>query len=152
MNFFGKNILSALVVVFSVVLVASCEEDINTIGAGVVADDPFTSNQEDFDVFAFNKSINAIQTNRLPLYQLGVFNDPVFGRTEARITTQVQLVTANPTFGAFSQDVEDNPNPNIVTQIEENERVTSVFLYIPYQTDAVDTDLEGVDDFLTLIL
>lgn len=148
MNFFGKNIFSAIAVIFFVVLLSSCEEEITTIGEGVVAGDPFVADQEDFDVFAFNKRINAIQTNQLPIYQLGIFNDPVYGRTEAQITTQVQLVATDPIFGNFAQSTEDNPNPDIITQIQENETVTSVFLYIPYQTNQVDSDNDGVDDFL----
>ena len=148
MSFFGKNIFSTLVVVFFVVLTISCEEELDTLGDGVIEDNPFFAGQEEFDVFAFNKAINAIQTNRLPLYQLGVFSDPVYGNTEARITTQVQLVMGNPVFGNFSQTTEDNPDPNQVNQIPENETVTSVFLYIPYQTNQIDSDLDGVDDFL----
>ena len=148
MSFFGKNIFSILVVVFFVVLTISCEEELDTLGDGVIEDNPFFAGQEEFDVFAFNKAINAIQTNRLPLYQLGVFSDPVYGNTEARITTQVQLVMGNPVFGNFSQTTEDNPDPNQVNQIPENETVTSVFLYIPYQTNQIDSDLDGVDDFL----
>ena len=112
MSFFGKNIFSTLVVVFFVVLTISCEEELDTLGDGVIEDNPFFAGQEEFDVFAFNKAINAIQTNRLPLYQLGVFSDPVYGNTEARITTQVQLVMGNPVFGNFSQTTEDNPDPN----------------------------------------
>lgn len=148
MSFFDKSIFSTLVVVFFVGLLVSCEEEFDTLGDGVIADEPFVADQEDFDVFAFNKAINGIQTNKLPLYQLGVFDDPVYGRTEARITTQVQLATTDPIFGNFSQSSEDNPNSEIITQIQENETVTSVFLYIPYQTNQVDSDLDGVDDFL----
>ena len=150
MSFFGKNIFSTLVVVFFVVLAISCEEELDTLGDGVIEDNPFFAGQEEFDVFAFNKAINAIQTNQLPLYQLGVFDDPIYGRTEARITTQVQLASVNPIFGNFTQITEDNPDPDQENQIQENETVTSVFLYIPYQTNQVDTDFDGVDDFLDI--
>jgi hypothetical protein len=148
MNFFAKNLLSAIAVASVLFTLASCEEELNTLGEGVIADEPFENGSAEFDVFAFNKSINAVQTNRLPLYQLGIFDDPIYGITEARITTQVQLAGNDPTFGNFSQSTEDNPDPNTPAEITENETVTSVFLYIPYQTNSVDSDNDGVDDFL----
>ena len=143
MNFFGKCIFSALLVTFLI----SCDEELDTIGDGVINGTPFVADQEDFDVFAFNRRIDAVQTNALPLYQLGVFNDPIFGRTEARITTQVQLSTAGPTFGNLTQNTEDTVDPTSPIVIQENETVTSVFLYIPYTTNSVDADIDGVDDF-----
>lgn len=129
---------------------ASCEEELGTIGEGVVAGEPFTTDKEVFDVFAFNKKIEAVQTNRLPLYQIGHFNDPVYGKTEARITTQLTLVTADPTFGDIRQQVEDlTDTSGAMDTIQENETVKSVFLHIPYQltpTALRDSDLDGVQE------
>ncbi|PCJ95413.1 MAG: hypothetical protein COA50_09415 [Flavobacteriaceae bacterium] len=128
----------------------SCEEELTTIGEGVISGDPFTTGKIEYPVFAFNKKIQAVQTNRLPIYQLGVFNDPVYGKTVASITTQVNLASRNPIFGTYSQDVEDNSgtDDNASTTLE-NETVTEVFLYIPYLTKSAtvrDSDGDGVDD------
>ena len=51
-------------------LLASCEEELDTIGEGVVAGEPFSTGKVEYDVFTYNKGITAVQTNRLPLYQL----------------------------------------------------------------------------------
>ncbi|MGI9550018.1 MAG: DUF4270 family protein [Aurantibacter sp.] len=134
---------------FLIAALFSCTEDVTTIGASVIGGKPFNTDRATYDVFAFNKKIRAVRTNKLLLYQLGTFNDPVYGRTEARITSQLQLGGGIPTFGIFSQEVEDNPDPDSETQIPENETVDSVYLYIPFMTKAQlvrDTDNDGVDN------
>ena len=111
----------------------SCEEDITTLGSGVVGDEPFTANKAVFDVFAYNKKVGAVRTNRIPVYQIGNYNDPIYGVTEATITTQVQLSSANPVFGKYSAQVEanaDTDGSNLT--VKENETVKEVYLYIPY--------------------
>jgi len=143
MNLLKRLRLPAIVgVVLVVGFISSCEQELTTIGDGVIGGEPFTTDKQTYDVFTFNKKIEAVQTNRLPIYQLGVFNDPVYGKTEASITSQLQLAVANPTFGDLSASEEiDEP-------FNENERIDSVFIYIPYLNDQTDTDNDGVVDSL----
>ncbi|QLG45590.1 DUF4270 domain-containing protein [Costertonia aggregata] len=148
MIFFKRTIFPAMVGLLLIVAFVSCEEEMTTIGEGVIAGEPFTTDVAVFDVFAFNKNITAVQTNRLPLYQLGKFNDPVYGNTTASITSQLRLSTPNPLFGTLRQDVEDNPDTSKPAEIDENETVKEVFLYIPYQTNTGDRDRDGVPDAL----
>ena len=149
MTFLKRFKLSVLAGFFLITILFSCTEELTTIGATVVGGEPFTTATATFDVFAFNKKIQAVRTNRLPLYQLGIFNDPIYGETEARITSQLRLGSNNPTFGVNTQSIEDNPIAGSVSQIPENELIDSVILYIPYLTkDALlrDMDNDGVDD------
>ena len=125
-----------------------------TIGEGVIAGEPFTTGKAEFDVFAFNKGIEAVQTNKLPLYQLGTLNDPVYGKRKASIVSQVWLPNGgqgNPTFGELSQETEDNAdNDESANTIPENETVTEVWLSIPFQrppNSLQDSDGDGVEDF-----
>ncbi len=152
MDFLSRFKFSAVAGVLTVLVFASCEKDLTTIGASVIGGEPFTTGQQSYDVFAYNKKIEAVRTNRLPIYQLGVFNDPVYGKTEARVTSQLLLATPNPTFGTYSQAVEDiAENDESVTTVQENEKVVSVYLHIPYLTSDVslrDSDNDGVDDVL----
>ncbi len=114
---------------------SSCEEEITTIGSGVVGAEAFTSGTEVYDVFTYNKNVEAVRTNRLPIYQLGRFTHGVFGNTEGSITTQLQLSTPNPLFGSFRQNTEDTSDSDgVISTIEENETVKEVYLYIPYLT------------------
>lgn len=150
MNIFERRGLSIAMGVVSIFfLISSCEQDLTSVGVGVVGEEPFSTGKEIFDVFAYNKNIEAIRTNKLPVYQLGTFNDPVFGRTEARITSQLQLSSSNPTFGLLAQRIEDEAeNDQSAITINERERVKTVYLYIPYLTKAssADRDNDGVAD------
>jgi len=146
MNLLNQFKLPAIAGILLVVgFISSCEQDLTTIGEGVIGGEPFVTNKQTYNVFAFNKKIEAVQTNQLPIYQLGVFTDPVYGKTTASITSQVQLSVPNPTFGDFSQDAETNLTGSAIA---ENERIDSVLIYIPYQNNKVDTDGDGVVDAL----
>ena len=142
---------SALVGTLLLVL-SSCEEELGTIGEGVIAGEPFTTGKVEYDVFAFNKGIDAVQTNRLPLYHLGSYDDPVFGRRTGSIISQVSLPgrQGGPTFGDTSQEVEDTADSDDDdATIPEEETVLSVELYIPFQlppTSLRDADLDGVEN------
>lgn len=148
MTFLNGFKFSAIAGILLVALLASCEKDVTTIGAGVVGGEPFTTSKKEYTLLAYNKKIKAVRTNKLPIYQLGVFNDPIYGKTEARITSQVQLPTVNPTFGVYSKETEDNAeNDNVASTIKENEIIDSVYLYIPFlQNPMGDRDNDGVDD------
>ena len=150
MKIFLKLIFSAFAVLTLMFITVSCDEDLTTIGDGLIGDDPFVTNKAVYDVFVFNKKINAVETNKLPLYQIGKYNDPLYGSTEASITSQLRLQGGfgNPVFGLSSQEREENSltDPD-ETAIEENETVKEVILYIPYlQNPNGDRDLDGVPD------
>ncbi len=128
---------------------SSCQEDITAIGIGVIGGQPFETGKAVFDVFAYNKKINAVKTNALPIYQLGNFNDPVYGKTIARITSQLQLSEPNPAFGGYSQQIENSSAAdNNIATISEDEIVKTVYLFIPYLTNVKDTDGDGLVDAL----
>ncbi len=147
-----KGIKPLTVVMVLAMVMFSCEEELRTLGEGVIDGEPFTTGSAEYDVFAFNKGIQAVQTNRLPLYQLGTFNDPVYGKRNASIVSQVTLPgrLANPTFGDNNQSVEDNADTDDSdSTIPEEETVTKVMLYLPFQlppTSQRDTDGDGVED------
>ncbi len=141
---------AATAVLVGVMLMMSCQEDGTTLGVGLIDEAPFRTDIQEFDVFAYNKGVKAVQTNKLPIYQLGNYVDSIYGRTEARITTQVGLAggVGNPTFGALDQDTEDSANSDgDENTVPENETVTEVFLYIPFlQNPSGDRDADGVAD------
>ncbi|ASV30445.1 DUF4270 domain-containing protein [Maribacter cobaltidurans] len=150
MNIFQKPGLPIMWGVVSIVTIFfSCEEDLTTVGAGVTGANPFSTGKEIFDVFAYNRNIDAVRANKLPVYQLGTFNDPVYGTTRATITSQLRLPSVNPTFGVLSQSTENNAdNDDSATTIDEEETVKDVYLYIPYLTKGAsrDSDNDGVED------
>ncbi|WP_019669158.1 DUF4270 domain-containing protein [Eudoraea adriatica] len=150
MKIFFRWVYAVMAGLILMLTTVSCNEDLTTIGDGILADDPFKTNRAVYDVFVFNKNINAVETNKLPIYQIGTYNDLLYGNTEASITSQLRLQggVGNPAFGLFSQQREDNSlNDPDETAIEENETVKEVILYIPFlQNPNGDRDLDGVAD------
>ncbi len=140
MIFLNRPKFTALAVIALVTVLAACEKDLTTIGAGVIGNKPFNTDKAVFDVFAVNKKIRAVRADQLPVYQLGIYNHPIYGKTEATITSQVQLPTENPLFGDARPAAESTP---------EKETVDSVYLYIPFLTSPNgDADNDGVIDAL----
>lgn len=108
---------------FSILLITivSCAEDFSSVGSDIIGDPNF-----EFDLYgntsvkAYSRRAYPVQTNNLPVYQLGIYNDPVFGRSEASILAQVTMNETNPTFG-------------------ENPEIEKVVLSIPYFSTAQGT-------------
>ena len=148
MNFIKRFNLPALTGIILVVTVFSCSEEITTIGSEVIGGEPFKTNKAEFDVFAYNKKTKAVRSNKLPLYQLGTYNDPIYGKSEARITAQLLLSLTKPTFGFYTQEIEDNADTDSsINTIPEVEVVDSVYLYIPYlKNPKGDLDNDGLAD------
>ena len=131
------------------ILFSSCREDDITIGEGVIGGEPFNTDKRSFAVQMVNKRLTQVQTNKLPLYQVGNFTDPIYGTTRARIVTQVQLPQNSPSFGDLPQATEELVNNSgVLDTLPENEQVTGVFLYLPFQLEpgSVDSDNDGVQD------
>ena len=139
-----RSFLTKTTLILSVALgFFSCQDTITLEGEGIISGEVFDTNQAVFDVVATNKSVAAVQTNKLPLYQLGNFNHPVFGKTTASVATQLRLQNSqgNPSFGFYAQEDENSPATN------ENETVSAVYLYLPFQINTrADSDLDGLID------
>ena len=65
-----SGIKSYLTKVSSLLLVAlgffSCQDTITLEGEGIISGEAFDTNQATFNVFVTNKSVAAVQTNKLP--------------------------------------------------------------------------------------
>lgn len=110
--------IGAIVVV--IIALASCEEDFSNINTNII-DQNFTAElDESKTVIAYSKKIPSVQTNGLPVYQLGIYNDPVYGKTTANLLAQVTL-----------RDGDVAPDFGDCTVLD------SVVLYLPFFSDAV---------------
>ena len=113
-----KNLLPKLAtVLFIIVALASCEEDIDIIGSEIVGDNTFIEPDQTNTVIAYSRKLLPIQTNGLSAYQLGIKNDPVYGKTTANLLSQVTLGQTDPKFG-------------------DSVSVDSVVLYIPFFSES----------------
>lgn len=117
---FLKKLLFALSVVFFV----SCDKDFNEVGSDIVGDDIHTDmTRYDVDVVAYDRPTGAVQTNNMALNQLGIYDNPVFGKTVSHFVTQIEMKSENPT---LYEPVIDSvylyiPYYNTVTEVKDGE-------------------------------
>jgi len=114
---------------FITLFFASCDKDFNTIGANIIDDNHFGFELDTLSsAVAFVQPTGVVQTNNLPINQLGVYSNPVFGKTKANFVTQLTLAAGseNP---AFNFDL----NPTIM----------DVYLNVPYFSAKTSTETDG---------
>lgn len=150
MNLIGKRVLRLVPVLMLAGICFSCDDDFNEIGTNMIAGGNFETEKAVFDVYAFNRELTAARTDGLPIYQLGSYNNGIYGRATSSIVTQMTLSSQNPIFGRIRQDVEDsNAADSDPLTIDENERVTKVYLNLPFFTENSalnDKDSDGLID------
>ncbi len=113
-----KNMLPKLLAILVVIVVfASCEEDFSTIGSDIVDQNFTTELFDEGTVIAYSRKSLPVQTNGLSAYQLGVYNDPVYGQSRVNFLSQLTLETSDPDFGDCVQ-------------------LDSVVLYLPFFSEA----------------
>ena len=129
--------------------VAACNQEFNSVGVDLIATDQFETEVREFPVFVNVNDLEDVQSDQLGVVHFGAYNFPNFGRKKANITSQLSIAT-NPRFGIYTQEQEEEGNEDNVNVINENERVTSVFLEIPFLVNQNDRDGDGVIDALDI--
>ena len=137
--------LTSLVIPFLVTLFNSCEKDFHQVSGRLFDSEILQSQSLIVPVNTFQEGVSAVESSGLPLAQLGQINHPVFGNSEAKIVSQLSI-SNDPFFGNFRQLIEENPNEDNLSQIPENEKVQAVYLEIPFFTNQLDSDNDGVVD------
>jgi len=109
-------------ILFFIIAVASCDEDFNSIGTDIIGDGSLLSElKDDNTVIAYSRKLDPVQTNFLPTNQMGLYNDPVLGKSVVNYVSQLALTQTDPTFGdTLGQPIE----------------LESVILYLPYISKA----------------
>ena len=118
-----KNLLPIVGAIFFITIIfSSCEKEITTIGSEVLGDEiPNGILDDSHTLISYSRKLGPLQSNRLPAYQLGVYNDPVFGKSTVNLLSQLTLERSAPTFG-------------------DSAVVDSVFVYLPYFSTATTVD------------
>ena len=142
-----RSIIKLLASITLVLFVSSCNQDYHPVGESLFEDQTLETLTESFQTFTYQEKIKKVQTNGLPLMQLGRITHPVFGLAEASFTGQLTIANS-PFFGNHRQQFEDEPDASDPNLIPENEKVTAVYLDIPFFTNQNDTDNDGVIDSL----
>ncbi|WP_337900999.1 DUF4270 domain-containing protein [Galbibacter orientalis] len=137
MSFKGRNVLPTLLVIGSVIFFTACEREYNTIGVDLIDNGEIQASKKTFDVYAYNKKLESVRTNGLSGYQLGAYAHPVYGLGKSSFAAQLLLQSGNPTFGNNTQAIESSSADK-----QENERVTAVYLNIPFFSTALSDTTE----------
>ena len=127
------------------VLITNCDKDFHNIGGDLFSYQELKSNKLIAPVYTFQEKINSVQADGLPIAQLGSIDHPTFGVTEASIISQIEIPTS-PVFGKINQSFEDEGSEEDISIIAENEKVTNVYLEIPFFTNQNDKDEDGLID------
>ena len=139
------NLLNILKYSLILILITSCDKEFNSVGGDLFSYQELKSNKLIAPVYTFQETINSVQADGLPIAQLGSINHPTFGVTEASIVSQIQISTS-PVFGKINQSFEDQGSEDDISIIPENEKVTKVYLEIPFFTNQNDKDEDGLID------
>ena len=123
---FTHTFLKKLSVVLIVLFLASCDKDFNSLGSDIIGKENFNFDVANFEVKTYNQKVTAIQTNNLPVNQLGIYDSPIFGKTQANFVTELALAVPNPTF----------VNKNTIA-------MDSVVLTVPYFSTKTGADASG---------
>lgn len=118
-----KNLLPIVGAFFFIIIaLSSCKEDITTIGSEILGSEIPTGTLDDSQtVIAYSRKLGPLQSNRLPAYQLGVYNDPVYGKSKVNLLSQLTLESNDPKFG-------------------DSAKVDSVFVYLPFFSTPTTVD------------
>ena len=134
---------NSIILLISVVLF-SCNKDYNTVGLNLIDNNPFRTSLEEVPVFVKMRKIPPYVSNSLTTFQLGEFEDNIYGTSMVSFLGQLNFEDPSLAFGNISQSKEDNPDTDNISQIPEEETVKNVFLDIPFFTNVDDDDNDGV--------
>ncbi len=124
-----KNNLFKLITFGFIIVLASCDKDAVTLDSDLRGAQNFSVNKQEFPVTLFSKATGPVQTNEMSTIYLGALKDNTFGTTTtANVITEIIPTTFNPEFGS---------NPTI----------KSVILTIPYFSQLLSTDNDGVSNY-----
>lgn len=122
-----KLLAKAGSVLFVIVAMASCQEDISTIGSEIIGGEtPSGILTDSHSVLSYSRKLSPVQSNKLPAYQLGVYNDPVYGKSSVSLLAQLTMPMNDPKFG-------------------DEATVDSVYAYIPYYSR--DTSIDSAKTY-----
>ncbi|MDB4092959.1 DUF4270 family protein [Flavobacteriaceae bacterium] len=121
----------------------SCNKDYKTVGLNLIDNNTFRTNLEEIPLSVKMRNIPPYVSNTVTTFQIGEYNDNIYGLSKVNFLSQVNFEDPNLVFGDYSQSNEDNPDGNI-SRIQEIETIKNVFLDIPFFTNIDDDDNDGV--------
>ncbi|MGB0280498.1 MAG: DUF4270 family protein, partial [Flavobacteriaceae bacterium] len=121
-----------------VLALTSCDKKFNEVGAEVFPLNTIQAKKSLYPVKVSHTLIDVAQTNTGAVLQLGEHRDNLFGTTSAAVVSQFNLSSYAPTFGDKSASLESSES------FDEQETITDVWLEVPFFTNRIDADGDGL--------
>lgn len=122
-SFFKKILLIATIAAFY-----SCDKEFNAIGDDLMGDNHFNLDTISYKVNTYNQKVTPVAANNLAVNSLGIYDNPVFGKTISNFNTQLTL-SSYPAALGFEAVID------------------SVTLNIPYFSTAKSINTEGITTY-----
>ena len=96
-----KAYFSCLIIAISAIFIASCKKKENALGKDLLNSDAYLSGTttDTFDIISYSIIEDSIVTDNASNVVLGSYQDPIFGKVDASVYTQIRLAGINPNFG-----------------------------------------------------
>lgn len=137
---FNYLMIKKLLPIAIALLLFSCDKKFNEVGAEILPPSSIQGKKATYPVKVTHALVDVVQTNNLPVLQLGQRDDKLYGTTNAAIVAQMNLSGYAPKFGAYTYQQE------IDSTFNEMETVTDAWLEIPFYTNQKDSDGDGLID------
>ena len=137
---FNTQMIKKIIPIALVLALASCDKKFNEVGIEVLPENLIQGKKAYYPVNVSHTLIDVAQTNAGGVLQLGERNDNLFGTTSSSVVSQFNLSTYPARFGSKNAESETSEN------FDEQETVTDVWLEIPFFTNQVDADGDGLVD------
>ncbi|HLV24169.1 MAG TPA: DUF4270 domain-containing protein [Moheibacter sp.] len=135
------NYVAAIFLCATAFTAFSCEDDISDVGSGLI-DTGSTANAFYVDIISYNTNNDSIRSDEFVLQSgaLGVYEEPVFGRTKAKFISQARMSGTNPDFGENAQmDSVILSIPVYFKNKEEDIDIDTTYLYLEEGEEPSDT-------------
>ena len=140
----NKSLLKKNLIFIFLILVSSCNKDYYSIGIDLYDDQFKDLKSKTFPIFSYQESLDKVQTNNISSLHLGTFNNDLFGRTNSGFISQLNISSLQ-SFGLYTQEQEIEGSTDVAV-INENEKLTGVYLELPFFNNTNDSDADGVID------
>ena len=140
----NKSLLKKKLIFIFLILISSCNKDYYSVGIELYDDQFRDLKSKTFPIFSYQESLDKVQTNNISSLHLGTFNNDLFGRTNSGFISQLNISSLQ-SFGLYSQEQEIEGSTDVAV-INENEKLTGVYLELPFFNNTNDSDADGVID------
>jgi len=92
----------------TILTTASCKKDTTPIGDGLEGNSLGVSYTDTFSLVTYTENVDSVETDETSVNMVGAYVDPVFGKVDCGIVTQMRLSSLNPALGPTGTLVMDS--------------------------------------------